>query len=169
MPPSYRLADGYRRATDDLGTATAEEVGALWDRTEGEGLFAPVAALVVGKANRSAVRLADRYLVDVLTLARREPLVAYVTDPEFYVDGRLIRRALTGRERGAATVFARTEPLDAGRAALRRSMPRLGVTRGVRRGGTCPICSPRNGTVVPTDADVKSHKGCACVVVPLTT
>jgi hypothetical protein len=162
------LADGYRQATDSLGTETADEVGALWDRTEGEGRFAPVAALVVGNANRRAVTLADRYLGDVLALARREAVVVFPTDTGLYVDGRLIRRALTGQERGAATVFARSEPLDAGRAVLRRSMPRLGVTRGVRQGGTCPICSPLNGTTVPTTANVRSHKGCACVVVPIT-
>lgn len=164
-----RLADGYRRVTDRLGTDTAERVGDLWDRTEGEGRFAPVAALVVGAANRQAVRLADRYLADVLTLAHREAVTILATDTGLYVDDRLIRRALTGRERGAATLFARAEPLDAGRASLRRSMPRHGITRGTRQGGTCPTCSPRNGTVVPTGADVKSHKGCACVIVPLTT
>lgn len=166
MRASERLADGYRRRTDELATEVAEAVGTWWDRTEGGGPFAPVAATVVAHANRRAVHLADRYLGDVLTLARGTPLTVVATDASLYADGRLLRRALTDQPRGTAVTIARNEPLDAGRAALRRSMPRH-VARGVRQGGTCPICSPRNGTVVPADADVSSHKGCACVVVPI--
>jgi len=166
MQASERLADGYRQDTDTLAAETSEAVGTWWDRTEGLGPFAPVAAAAVAQANRRAVGLADRYLADVLTLARGEAVTVFATDAGLYVDGRLLRRSLSDQPRHIATVVARNEPLDAGRAALRRSMPRH-VARGVRQGGTCPICSPKNGTIVPADADVSSHKGCACVVVPI--
>lgn len=165
------VAAGYRAATAALAARAADDVGAWWDRTDGhDATFPVVAGLTVAVANRRAVTLADKYLSDVLTVTLGEPVLADPADPDAYADHDHLRRVLTGADRFTATRIAGNEPLDAGRAALRRGQDRHPqVVAAERTGGTCEICAPLNGTRVPVDADVSSHPHCDCTTIPIVS
>ncbi len=71
MTATDALAERYRQQTTDLAEANEAAVVAAWERNGEPERFATVAGALTAVANVAAVRLADRYTGDALTLARR--------------------------------------------------------------------------------------------------
>lgn len=172
MTPVEQLAESYRGRTLALAEATAAAVKVMWERSaEAEPeRFAALAGALTASANVRAVRLADRYAQDALTLALRRPVLTEAADVALYARPRLIAESYLSivRDDGAVARIARvarSEPLAAGHARM-DNHARRGRWVRVTSPGACRICSPRSGETIDPSVGVSLHTSCTCTTSP---
>lgn len=174
-----------------LAASTEESVVALYQRFLAgeftEDVFVELALAALAAAGARGAALADAAVAAELSVQRQKavPAVGLASDDlDREVLALLLKEALRTPKRspdldeddedddpteGVIRVIVRSNVMDQTQKATGRAMKDQGVKRWTRvlNGGACPLCHDLAGDVLPTSAEMYTHKGCGCSQKPV--